>query len=135
MPDENVYLFGRPEAESHLKGSDAIRAIACECGAKDPQTLTSTRLRKQMATMSQVLNLKDNEDCLTGFMGHINIKVHRQYYRLPEGTLKVAKVAKLLMACGRGELSHFKGMTLDEINIEPIGITSPCTHYFYHFNL
>ncbi|XP_027146573.1 uncharacterized protein LOC109142298 isoform X2 [Larimichthys crocea] len=119
VPDENVYLFGRPEAESHLRGSDAIRAIACECGAKDPQTLTSTRLRKQMATMSQVLNLKDNEeDCLAGFMGH-NIRVHRQYYRLPEGTLQVAKVAKLLMACGRGELSQFKGMTLDEINVDP----------------
>lgn len=133
VPDENVYLFGRPEAESHLRGSDAIRAIACECGAKDPQTLTSTRLRKQMATMSQVLNLKDNEeDCLAGFMGH-NIRVHRQYYRLPEGTLQVAKVAKLLMACGRGELSQFKGMTLDEINVDPNGKTSPCTHYFLTF--
>ncbi|XP_036002156.1 uncharacterized protein LOC118565660 isoform X2 [Fundulus heteroclitus] len=51
-------------------------------------------------------------------MGH-NIRVHRQYYRLPEGTLQVAKVAKLLMACGRGELSKFKGLTLDEINVDP----------------
>lgn len=86
-----------------------------------------------MATMSQVLNLKDNEeDCLAGFMGH-NIRVHRQYYRLPEGTLQVAKVAKLLMACGRGELSQFKGMTLDEINVDPNGKTSPCTHYFLTF--
>ncbi|XP_056441944.1 uncharacterized protein LOC130379252 isoform X2 [Gadus chalcogrammus] len=119
VPPENVYLFGRPDAESHVRGSDAIRAFAHECGVKDPQTLTSTRLRKQMATMSQVLNLKDNEeDCLAGFMGH-NIRVHRQYYRLPEGTLQVAKVAKLLMACERGELSQFKGMTLDEISIDP----------------
>ncbi|CAL8258937.1 unnamed protein product [Arctogadus glacialis] len=117
VPPENVYLFGRPEAESHVRGSDAIRAFAHECRVKDPQT--STRLRKQMATMSQVLNLKDNEeDCLAGFMGH-NIRVHRQYYRLPEGTLQVAKVAKLLMACERGELSQFKGMTLDEISIDP----------------
>lgn len=81
VPDDNHYLFGRPEAESYLRGSDAIRAMACECGAKDPQTLTSTRLRKQIATMSQVLNLRDNEeDCLAGFMGH-NIRVHQQYYR------------------------------------------------------
>ncbi|KAJ8335340.1 hypothetical protein SKAU_G00386820 [Synaphobranchus kaupii] len=119
VPDENLFLFGRPEAESHLRGSDAIRGMAFECGAKDPQTLTSTRLRKQIATMSQVLNLRDNEeDCLAGFMGH-NIRVHRQYYRLPEGTLQVAKVAKVLMACGRGKLSQFKGMTLDEINVDP----------------
>ncbi|KAJ8369387.1 hypothetical protein SKAU_G00094150 [Synaphobranchus kaupii] len=119
VPDENLFLFGRPEAESHLRGSDAIRGMAFECGAKNPQTLTSTRLRKQIATMSQVLNLRDNEeDCLAGFMGH-NIRVHRQYYRLPEGTLQVAKVAKVLMACGRGKLSQFKGMTLDEINVDP----------------
>ena len=71
VPDDNLYLFGRPEAESHHRGSDAIRVMACECGAKDPQTLTSTRLRKQMATMSQVLNLRDNdEDCLAAFMAH-----------------------------------------------------------------
>ncbi|RXN22575.1 hypothetical protein ROHU_023424 [Labeo rohita] len=38
-----------------------------------------------MATMSKVLNLKDNEmDDLADFLGH-DIRVHQQYYRLPEG--------------------------------------------------
>ncbi|KAK7901918.1 hypothetical protein WMY93_018687 [Mugilogobius chulae] len=69
--------------------------------------------------MSKVLNLKDNEmDDLANFMGH-DIRVHREYYRLPEGTLQLAKVSKVLMALEKGQLSHFKGKNLDEIHIDP----------------
>ncbi|XP_035766010.1 uncharacterized protein LOC118454610 [Neolamprologus brichardi] len=72
-----------------------------------------------MATMSKILNLKDNEmDNLADFLGH-DIRVHREYYRLPEGTLQLAKISKVLMAMERGQLSDFKGRNLDEINIDP----------------
>ncbi|XP_056118313.1 uncharacterized protein LOC130095581 [Rhinichthys klamathensis goyatoka] len=119
VPDENVFMFGRPQALSHFRGSDVIRKIAQSCGAKHPETLSSTRLRKHMATMSKVLNLKDNEmDDLADFLGH-DIRVHRQYYRLPEGTLQLAKISKVLMAMERGQLSEFKGRNLDEIQIDP----------------
>ncbi|XP_054898305.1 uncharacterized protein LOC129367697 [Poeciliopsis prolifica] len=82
-------------------------------------SLSSTKLRKHMATMSKVLNLKDNEmDDLADFLGH-DIRVHRQYYRLPEGTLQLAKISKVLLALERGQLSNFKGKNLDEISIDP----------------
>ncbi len=121
--DENVFMFGRPQALSHFRGSDVIRQIAQSCGAKHPATLSSTKLRKHMATMSKVLNLKDNEmDDLADFLGH-DIRVHRQYYRLPEGTLQLAKISKILMAMERGQMSEFKGKNLDEIQIDPQGKT------------
>ncbi|KAF3857122.1 hypothetical protein F7725_008981 [Dissostichus mawsoni] len=114
VPDENPYFFSRPETENHLRGSDAIRRIAKECGAKHPETLSST---KHISTLSTVLNLKDNEmDILANFLGH-DIHVHRQYYRLPEGTLQLAKVSKVLLALERGRLSDFKGMSLDQIQM------------------
>ncbi|XP_042618713.1 uncharacterized protein LOC122145955 isoform X1 [Cyprinus carpio] len=117
--DENMFMFGRPQALSHFRGSDVIRQIARSCGAEHPAALSSTRLRKHMATMSKVLNLKDNEmDDLADFLGH-DIRVHRQYYRLPEGTLQLAKISKILMAMERGQLSEFKGRNLDEIQIDP----------------
>ncbi|XP_026223685.1 uncharacterized protein LOC113171757 isoform X1 [Anabas testudineus] len=117
--DENPFMFGRPQTLSHFRGSDVIRQIAQSCGAKHPEALSSTKLRKHMATMSKVLNLKDNEmDDLADFLGH-DIRVHRQYYRLPEGTLQLAKISKVLMALERGQLSEFKGKNLDEINIDP----------------
>lgn len=71
--------------------------------------------------MSKILNLKDNEmDDFADFLGH-DIRVHRQYYRLPEGTLQLAKISKVLMALEQGKLSKFKGKNLDQINIDPEG--------------
>ncbi|XP_039676096.1 uncharacterized protein LOC120571287 [Perca fluviatilis] len=57
-------------------------------------------------------------DILANFLGH-DIRVHRQYYRLPEGTMQLAKVSKVLIALEQGRLSDFKGMSLDQIQIDP----------------
>ena len=75
-------------------------------------------MRKHIATLSQILNLKDNEmDMLATFLGH-DIRIHREYYRLPEETLQVAKVAKLLMALEQGTMGSVAGKTLDDIDID-----------------
>ncbi|XP_024121096.1 uncharacterized protein LOC112142076 isoform X1 [Oryzias melastigma] len=119
VPENNPFFFGRPDAATHFRGSDVIRHTARSCGAKHPEALSSTKLRKHVATMSKVLNLKDNEmDDLADFLGH-DIRVHRQYYRLPEGTLQMAKVSKVLLALEQGHLSDYKGKNLDEIQIDP----------------
>ncbi|KAL0155304.1 hypothetical protein M9458_049567, partial [Cirrhinus mrigala] len=68
--------------------------------------------------MSQILNLKDNElDQLASFLGH-DIRVHRDYYRLPDATIEIAKISKLLLAMEKGNLARFQGKSLDEIEIE-----------------
>ncbi|XP_035812761.2 uncharacterized protein LOC118471566 [Amphiprion ocellaris] len=116
---ENIYLFARPGFETRLRGSDCIRELARKCGAEKPEALSSTKLRKQVATLSRVLNLNDTEqDLLADFLGH-DIRVHRKFYRLPEGTLQLAKISKVLMACEQGRLAEFKGKSLDQISISP----------------
>ncbi|KAL7841057.1 hypothetical protein SRHO_G00247480 [Serrasalmus rhombeus] len=50
--------------------------------------------------------------------GH-DVRVHRDYYRLPEGTLQLAKISKILMALETGRLGEFSGKNLDEIHIDP----------------
>ncbi|TKS65926.1 hypothetical protein D9C73_028178 [Collichthys lucidus] len=118
---ENIYLFARAGFETRLRGSDCIRELAKNCGAKKPEALSSTKLRKQVATLSRVLNLNDTEqDLLADFLGH-DIRVHRKFYRLPEGTLQLAKISKVLMACEQGRLAEFKGKGLDQISISPNG--------------
>jgi len=73
-----------------------------------------------MSTMSQVLNLKDNElDQLANFLGH-DIRVNRGYYRLPDATIEIAKISKLLLAMEKGALVNFRRKSLDEIEIEGI---------------
>lgn len=119
---DNDYMFARPEAMTHFRGSDCLRGFANVCGAKCPRALTSTKLRKHAATLSTVLNMTDTEmDQLANFLGH-DIRVHREFYRLPEKTLQLAKISKVLMALEQGRLSEFHGKNLDEIGIEPDGI-------------
>ncbi|XP_067297785.1 uncharacterized protein lcorl isoform X4 [Pseudorasbora parva] len=100
VPDENVFMFGKPQALGHFRRSDVIRQVARSCGAKHPEALSSTRLRKHMTTMSKVLNLKDNE--MDGL-----------------ADLQLAKISKVLMAMERGQLPEFKGRNLDEIQVDP----------------
>jgi vancomycin permeability regulator SanA len=48
---------------------------------RNPKALTSTKLRKHIATLSAVLNLKTTElDQLADFLG-CNIAIHRQHYQ------------------------------------------------------
>ena len=118
----NIYMFARPEAMSHLRGSDCMRVMAAACEAKCPKALTSTKLRKHAATLSTVLNLTDTEmDQLANFLGH-DIRIHREFYRLPDKTLQLAKISKVLMALEQGSLSDFHGKNLDEIEIDPDGM-------------
>lgn len=120
---DNEYLFARPAAMTHFRGSDCFRSFAKQCGAACPRTLTSTKLRKHAATLSTVLNMTNTEmDQLANFLGH-DIRVHREYYRLPEKTLQLAKVSKLLMALEQGRVAEFSGKTLDEVEIDPDGMS------------
>ncbi len=117
---DHPFLFGRPKSSptSFFSGRDCIRLFASQCGAKNPEHLKSTQLRKQVATISQILSLKDNElDQLANFLGH-DIRVHRDYYRLPDATIEIAKISKLLLAMEKGNLARFQGKPLNEIEIE-----------------
>lgn len=54
---------------------------------------------------------------MTGFLGH-DLLTHRNYYRLPEDTVQIAKVSKVLLAMEQGQISKFAGKTLDAINFD-----------------
>lgn len=118
--EDNPFLFpiALIQSTGHIRGSDCIRKYAVLSGTKNPTYLRSTNLRKQIAIVSQVLNLRDNEmDILAQFMGH-DIRVHREFYRLPESTLQVAKISKLLLALEKGTVSSLKGKSLDEVTMD-----------------
>ncbi|KAJ8018851.1 hypothetical protein HOLleu_42936 [Holothuria leucospilota] len=51
-------------------------------------------------------------------MGH-DIRTHREYYRLPEQTLQLAKVSKVLFSRENGNLHSMPGKSLDDIQISP----------------
>ncbi|XP_041850858.1 uncharacterized protein LOC121646046 [Melanotaenia boesemani] len=118
--EENPFLFTRPNCLTPYRGQDCLRTYANECGAQRPDLLRSTQLHKNVATLSQVLNLKNHElDQVADFLGH-DIRVHREYYRLSEATTQLAKMSNLLHAMEKGTFADLKGKTLEEIEIEDI---------------
>jgi len=111
----NCYVFAYSQSENHLRGCDALRNASVQCGASSPTSLQATSLRKHVATLCQILNLKDHElDLLANYMGH-DVRVHRQYYRLPDDVLQTSKLAKVFLLMDGGNLAKQKGKTLDEI--------------------
>ncbi|XP_073690489.1 uncharacterized protein [Garra rufa] len=116
ISSSNPYIFARPfyGSQESIRGCDCLKRYAESCGAKNPENITSTKLRKHVATVSQLLNLQTHDlDQLATFMGH-DIEVHREFYRLPEETLQMAKVGRILFALQSG-ISQFKGKSLEDI--------------------
>lgn len=117
IPDD--FMFARPgNARFPFRGVDCLRNIVNQAGLKFPEIITSTSLRKQLATMAQVLNLNDtSQDLLAAFEGH-DIRIHREFYRLPEETMQVAKVSRLLHCLNNGTIGKYSGCNFDEIEFE-----------------
>lgn len=99
----NPYLFALPHSMNCIRGCDAVRKLSIESGVKNPENLTSTKLRKQVATIAQILNLSNGDlEQLSTFLDHSK-DVHNQFYRLSESAFQVAKVSKLLLMLEKGE--------------------------------
>ena len=104
VSETNVYVFARRKNNSqcHIRGCDTIRKVVGQVDLKQPENMTSTSFRKHVATMTQLVNLKDNElDIVAQFLGH-DVRTHREHYRLPTSTVQVAKVTKLLLEMEKG---------------------------------
>ena len=117
----NKYIFATPTRNStnHLRGNDCMSSVVKRVGnLQCPDAIQSVKLRKYVATVSQILNLQENElEWLARHLGH-DIRVHREYYRLQESTLELAKVSKLLMAVDEGKAGCLAGKSLSEIDLE-----------------
>ncbi|KAL1454610.1 hypothetical protein WDU94_010826 [Cyamophila willieti] len=117
VKNTNKYLFGLKES-STLSATHALLYFSRKCGAKNPETLKSSLLRKSIATFSQLLHLKENEmHNLADFMGH-NFQIHSEYYRLPNEVTQMCHLSKLLVALDQGKGSQYIGKNLTEILLD-----------------
>jgi hypothetical protein len=117
---KNLYVFARSSFDSlnPIRSSDCLRRFAVESGVTKTANITSTKLRKHVATVSQILNLEKNDlEIMAGFLGH-DIRIHHSFYRLPSDTLQIARMGTLLTAFDNGDISKYSGKSLDEIACE-----------------
>ncbi|XP_039675540.1 uncharacterized protein LOC120570916 isoform X5 [Perca fluviatilis] len=117
---DNPFLFAKPDSSptSLHHGRVCIRAFSILCHAKNPEHLRAMHFHKHIARVFQILYLENDElDHLAKLLGH-NIRADKDYYRLPEAAVELAKIAKLLLAMEKGSLERFEGNSLDQIEIE-----------------
>lgn len=82
VPNSNKYIFANPgSTDRWMSGTAILRKYAHNCGAKNPELLTSTRFRKQIATILQIMSIETEEmEQIARFMGHSE-KTHKEFYR------------------------------------------------------
>ncbi|XP_050505687.1 uncharacterized protein LOC126883959 [Diabrotica virgifera virgifera] len=113
----NKYLFAPPHSQHHIVGYKILAKYAKSSGAERYDALTSTRLRKHLATLSQIFNMTESDlEQLSSFMGHTP-GTHKNFYRLPQDVYQSSKVAKILLLMEQGLAANFKGKSIDEIDI------------------
>jgi len=113
-----VFAHGYKNSLRSLRGHDVIRDVCDKAQLMQPQLITSTCLRKYIATVAQVVSLSENEcDWLANHLGH-DYRVHKQFYRLHESVVELAKVSKLLLSADKGQLAKHASKFLDDINVE-----------------
>ena len=115
IPPDNKYFFGIPKRQTHIKAWDVMRNFNEQFGLP---RITTTGLRKYLATTAQVMNLSDQEiGWLADHMGH-TVAVHRKHYRKHSTAIELGKLTKLLHSCQSGTLHSQKGKNFDTMNTE-----------------
>jgi hypothetical protein len=122
--NEHVFAVNDGKSVNPLRGHDALKNACKKVKLERPDLIRSTNLRKDVATVSQLVDMNKSEmRWLANHLGH-NIHVHKDYYRLPQSTLEMAVVGNLLMAVDEGRAHQFKGKNPREITLAGMSIDS-----------
>ncbi|XP_074035340.1 uncharacterized protein isoform X2 [Leptinotarsa decemlineata] len=123
--ENNDYIF-HTTGKNFLDGTKVLYKHAKKCGSQNPKSISATRLRKHLATVTQLLQFSDSDlEQLSKFMGH-TLQTHCNFYRLSDNTYQTAKLSKLLLLASEGGLEKYKGLDLNHIDIDLNPIFENC---------
>lgn len=114
---DNKYVF-HTNGQGFLDGTKTLYKYAMKCGIEKPRSINATKLRKHLATITQLLQFSEKDlEQLSQFMGH-TLKTHCKVYRLSDSLYQTAKVSKLLLLMSEEGIEQYKGKQLDEIDVD-----------------
>ena len=93
-------MFARQYHDSvnRLDDWQTVKTVASRASLYKPELMISTRIRKELATTLQLLDMTDAElTWVSNHLGH-SVNVHKQWYPQEESTVELTKVAKILIA-------------------------------------
>ena len=122
--EENPYVFPVNNGKSlnYLRGNDVLRCACKKVKLQNASAITSTNMRKYVATVSQLVDMNETEmGWLAKHMGH-DIHIHKEFYRMQESTLEIAVVGNLLLAIDEGRAQPIQGKNLRDIKLDGINL-------------
>lgn len=135
---ESPYVFSRPyhSPATPLRGTDLLRNLARTSGAKNPVSLTATRVRRQVAILTQLLLLDEGEG-QGAAIKRLEDFLEREYH-VTQNCSAIIRDPALMGRVGRvvlyGEREGvlFRGMSLQDICLELDGKEVHQTFCFYN---
>lgn len=128
---DSPYVFSRPyhSPATPLRGTDLLRNQARASGAKNPSSLTATRVRRQVAILTQLLLLEEGESQQGVATKRLEDFLEREYH-VTQSCASILRDPALMGRVGRvvlyGEKEGvlFRGMSLQHICLELDGEAS-----------
>ncbi|XP_051940270.1 serine/arginine repetitive matrix protein 1 [Hippocampus zosterae] len=124
----NPYIFARPyhSPATPLRGTDLLRSLARSSGTRNPRALTQTRVRRQVAILTQLLLLGEGEE--PGQPGGSAVErlehfLEREYHvtqncaGIGQDPGLMGRVGRVVL-CGERDGVLFRGMSLNHICLE-----------------
>lgn len=113
----NDFVF-HTSGNSFFCGTKILQKYVKNSGVARPEAISATKLRKHLATITQLLQFSNNDmEQLSKFMGH-TLKTHTSVYRMSDDIYQTAKVSKLLLLMMEKGAEQFMGKSLNEIDID-----------------
>ena len=124
VPASNPYLFAKTGAKGFAEPGGAIRLACKQAKLEQPELIKGQKLRKYLATVSQVLNLEGHQ--VEWVANHLSqdTSAHHPFPGLPEDVRQVAKVSHLLLASEQGQIHLYRNKPLDEIDVSGESLSS-----------
>ncbi|KAI5107636.1 hypothetical protein C0J45_1230, partial [Silurus meridionalis] len=124
---QNLYVFARPyhSPATPLRGTDLLRNLAKSSGTRHPRALTQTRVRRQVAILTQLLMLSEGEE--EGHRGAAQQRLEnflQKEYHVTQSCATIGQDPGLMgligrvVLCGERDGVLFRGMSLHHICLE-----------------
>lgn len=132
----NPYVFARPyhSPATPLRGTDLLRSLARSSGTRNPRALTQTRVRRQVAILTQLLLLGEGEEPSPSGGSAVERLEHflEREYHLTQDCAGIGQDPGLMgrvgrvVLCGERDGVLFRGMSLNQICLELDGEILAC---------
>lgn len=133
ITDDNEFLFALPtiagERSRRVNACNVLRKLSVLCGAKEPDLLRGTKMRKHVASMCISMELSESAVSeVAEFMGH-HEKVHYEFYRKMPIVREIVKMSKLLETAQGDDEEDNGEISDDEDQDDPDGDYESWPHH------